>query len=118
MKKYLFVSLLAMAAFIVAGTAISDQDVTENITLENEKGDVPFPHKAHVDAGYKCKNCHHNVAEDMDEPEEMCHDCHTADSDVTAKDAFHKSCKDCHKEYKKKHKDSKAPTSCKACHSG
>ena len=118
MKRFLFAALMAVAVIVVAGAAGFDQDVPDNMTLANPKGDVPFPHKAHVDMEYTCKSCHHTVANDNDVPEKTCHDCHTADSEVTSKDAFHKNCKDCHKDYKKENKDTKAPTSCKACHSG
>lgn len=116
MKKLVLIVGLAAVAMLAVGASLQEQEVPEDIMLENPKGNVGFPHKAHVDLGYACNDCHHNMEDDAAMPEDFCHDCHTADSDVTAKDAFHKSCKDCHKEYKKEHPDSGAPTSCKACH--
>lgn len=111
------ISLTCLLGLIfIIGTAAAMSDIPENITFANSKGDVAFPHKAHQDAGYTCKTCHHTLENDTDTPEQKCHDCHTADSEVTAKDAFHKACRDCHKDYKKEHKDSAAPTSCTKCH--
>ena len=114
MKKTAFAIILG--AMFILGTTAAMTDVPENITFENSKGAVAFPHKAHQEHGYTCKTCHHNVEGDNDTPDQKCHDCHTADSDVTAKDAFHGNCSGCHKDYKKEHKDTTAPTSCSKCH--
>ena len=93
-----------------------EKEIPENMTFENSRGPVAFPHVAHHELEYTCKTCHHNVAEDMDPPDKKCHDCHTADSEVTNQEAFHGNCRDCHKEYKKEHPDTSAPTSCSKCH--
>ena len=113
--KRAFVTCLLGLIFII-GTTAATSDVPENITFKSEKGDVAFPHKAHQDLGYACMTCHHYLENEADTPDQKCHECHTADSEVTAKDAFHKNCRDCHKDYKKEHKDSAAPTSCSKCH--
>ena len=107
---------LILGGLFILGTTAAMTDVPESITLENSKGAVVFPHKAHHDLGYTCKRCHHDLANDTDVPEKKCHDCHTADSKATAKDAFHGSCTTCHKEYKAEHKDTTAPTTCSKCH--
>jgi hypothetical protein len=114
MKRGLFALLLGL--IFIIGTTAATSDVPETITLKNAKGDVVFPHKAHHELGYKCKECHHTLAGDMDVPTQKCRDCHTADSKVTNKDAFHGACVECHKNYKKEHSDTKAPTTCSKCH--
>jgi hypothetical protein len=118
MKKLMLISSLGLLSLLALTAAFGTTDVPEKITLSNPKGDVVLPHKAHVDAGVTCKACHHTVEGDMDSPDKKCHDCHTADSDVPSKDAFHNLCKECHKQSKGENPDSKAPTSCKGCHQG
>jgi len=114
MKRALFVTLLGM--FFLIGVTAAMSDNPETITLENSKGTVVLPHKAHQDAGYTCKTCHHTLEGEADTPDKMCHDCHTGESEVTVKKAFHGSCTGCHKAYKKEHKKTTAPTSCSKCH--
>jgi hypothetical protein len=116
MKKLMLISALGLFSLIALTAAFGTIDQPDKITISNPKGDVVFPHKEHVDNGITCKTCHHNVAGDMDAPENTCRDCHTADSDVTAKDAFHTRCRDCHKQKKMENPETKAPTSCKGCH--
>jgi hypothetical protein len=115
MKNKVIIVLLGI--FVLAGlTAAVVDDVPETITLKGKKkAAVEFPHKAHIDAGYTCKSCHHTLENDTDTPEKGCSACHTADSDVNAMKAFHGNCVDCHKTEKKENK-AEVPTKCKECH--
>jgi len=74
---------------------------------------APFAHKKHADALKDCKVCHHTTKEG--EKVQKCTDCHTKDSKLTAKDAFHKSCRGCHMKLKKEGKAA-GTTACTKCH--
>jgi len=111
MSRAFLVTLVGLAA-LLAAAAPEETEIPESITFENSRGAVTFPHLAHQERGYACKGCHHNVENDTDEPTEFCHDCHTADSEVSTRDAFHATCRDCHREFR----DDGAPYACGACH--
>ncbi|MGE5309200.1 MAG: cytochrome c3 family protein [Deltaproteobacteria bacterium] len=109
MKKFvmaLFVCAVASLVFFPA-YLLAQQTPPESVTEEGSFGSVTFSHKVHSDpANAACKDCHH-----MGEaPVQKCESCHTADSKVNRKDAYHKKCIDCHKE------KSKGPTGCMDCH--
>jgi hypothetical protein len=73
-----------------------------------------FPHKKHADESVKdCKKCHHNYKEGA-EPKK-CGSCHTKDSKIPAKKAYHDTCRNCHRKYKKEGKAT-GPTLCTKCH--
>ena len=111
MKTAVLVALIGFSSLLMIA-AVQECEIPENITFESNRGAVTFPHVAHQELGYTCKSCHHNVENDNDVPTEFCHDCHTAESEVSVRDAFHNSCRDCHRE----HRDDGAPYSCGACH--
>jgi hypothetical protein len=103
------VSMCVMAADIPAGK--------ETIKFDTKMGTVTFPHKAHVEKGAKCEDCHHPV-KGM-EAKHLCSDCHSATEakgDVPKlADAVHKTCKGCHE--KSVAAGKKAPSKdCKSCH--
>lgn len=86
-------ALAAAAATVPAGK--------ENLTLDTMskareaagkkplKGPVPFAHKAHVDRGVACSDCHHKQA--ADETPKPCSECHKDKKGDAPKinDAFH-----------------------------
>jgi hypothetical protein len=89
----------------------------ETIKFDTKMGTVTFPHKAHVEKGAKCEDCHHPV-KGM-EAKHLCSDCHSATEakgDVPKlADAVHKTCKGCHE--KSVAAGKKAPSKdCKSCH--
>jgi len=103
------IGMLASAAEIPAGK--------ETIKFDTKMGTVTFPHKAHVEKGAKCEDCHHAV-KGM-EAKNLCSDCHSATeakgNALKLKDAVHKTCGDCHAKTVAAGK--KAPgKECKACH--
>jgi len=115
MKKIALFTILAFAGISILAAAVAD--VPDTITLKGAKKDaVQFPHKAHVDMGGTCKECHHTLEGDMDMPTQKCGDCHTDDSEVKPMKAFHGNCIDCHKAVKKEGKT--APVKCNDCHTG
>ncbi len=81
-------------------------------TTDTYKG-VQFEHKKHVDWVKDCKECHHNYKEGA--TPQKCTGCHTKDSKVTAKTAFHNTCRQCHRDLKKAGKTA-GPTLCTKCH--
>ncbi len=81
-------------------------------TTDTYKG-APIGHKKHVDNLKDCKNCHHNYKEGA--TPQKCTSCHTKDSKITAKKAFHDNCRNCHRKYKKAGKAT-GPTLCTKCH--
>ncbi len=101
--------MLALAAEIPADKAV--------IKFEAKVGTVTFPHKAHVDSGAKCVDCHHTVKEGQ--TPQKCGACHDPKEAKGAAprlvDAMHKNCKGCHEKATAAGK--KAPgKDCKACH--
>ena len=109
MKKFVFAAFAVTALSLVffSAHARAQQNPPESVTEDGSFGQVTFSHKTHADpANAACKDCHH-----MGEaPVQKCESCHTADSQVTRKDAYHKKCIDCHKE------KAKGPTGCMDCH--
>ena len=103
---------LAVATAFAASMAIAG-DPPAQITIEkgmDKKPGVAFDHVKHSET-IDCMKCHHSAA--STEEIKSCFTCHGTDAtDVTVKDAFHKSCKACHKE------QDQGPTKCKECHVG
>ncbi len=103
------VSMCVMAAEIPADKA--------TIKFETKMGTVTFPHKAHVDKGAKCEDCHHAV-KGMEAKNNCaaCHDAKEAKGNAPKlADAVHKTCKGCHEKAVAAGK--KAPgKDCKSCH--
>lgn len=106
---------LAVVVFVAAALSLvffstrlfAQQAAPDSVTEEGSFGAVTFSHKVHSDpANGACKDCHHMA----EAPVQKCEDCHTADSQVNRKDAYHKKCIDCHKE------KAKGPTGCMDCH--
>jgi hypothetical protein len=76
----------------------------ESITLESTLGNVTLDHAKHSET-ITCSECHH-----MGEVSQKCTSCHTQDSDVNSKDAFHTNCITCHREQEQ------GPILCMDCH--
>jgi hypothetical protein len=116
-----FISIVAAIMFfgslLVLQGVFGQQDV---ITIDNPglyatdkyKG-AQFAHKKHADALKDCKKCHHTWKEGA--KVKKCVDCHTKDSKVDAKKAFHANCRGCHRTMKKAGKAT-GPTACTKCH--
>jgi hypothetical protein len=110
-------AILFFGSLVVLQGALGQQDA---FTIDNPglyatdkyKG-VQFPHKKHADTLKNCKKCHHTWKEG--EKVKKCVECHTKDSKVIAKKAFHNSCRNCHRDLKKAGKPT-GPTLCTKCH--
>ena len=109
MRKYVIVASVFMGialGFFCFGSYIAAQEQPETVTHDGGSfGKVTFSHKGHT-ATAACKDCHHNG----ESPVQKCESCHTADSKLDAKGAYHKACIDCHKAKEK------GPTGCMDCH--
>ncbi len=105
-------SMMVAAAEIPAGKEVIKFDV-------KMPGPVTFDHKAHVDRGAKCEDCHHAVKGKEGAAPQSCAACHDAKEAKGAapklKDAVHKTCQGCHEKAVAAGK--KAPgKACNACH--
>lgn len=102
------VGVCAMAADIPAGKEV--------IKFDSKMGTVTFQHKAHVDMGAKCEDCHHAVKGEAKSNCAACHDAKEAKgNEPKLADAIHKTCKGCHEKTVAAGK--KAPgKECKSCH--
>ncbi|NIS62525.1 MAG: hypothetical protein GTO13_18025 [Proteobacteria bacterium] len=118
-KKFVSIAaaiLFLGSLFVVQGVS-GQQDL---ITIDNPglhttdtyQG-VQFTHKKHVDSVKDCKKCHHTYKEG--ETPQKCGSCHTKDSKVTAKTAYHNTCRKCHSDLKKAGQAT-GPTLCTKCH--
>lgn len=84
--------------------------IKETIIFSVLYGKVEFTHKKHAEVlKIICSKCHHNW-EKGEVSGDLCKKCHTKQSEITSKDAFHKNCKGCHTQEKK------GPAGCKQCH--
>lgn len=92
MTKY----LAALFAALFVAFAATAAEAPTSITLKAKPGNVTFPHKAHVERGLKCTECH--VAMQGGKIEGF------------GKDKAHGTCVECHK------KQTKGPTKCADCH--
>lgn len=112
-----------VAAIIFFGSLLVLQGVfgqQDSFTIEHpglHKTDmyqgVQFGHKKHADTLKDCKKCHHTYKEG--ETPQKCGSCHTKDSKVTAKTAYHNTCRNCHRDMKKAG-HATGPTLCTKCH--
>lgn len=89
-----------------------------------ERSAVNFPHETHMEE-LECLDCHHryengeNVLEEDEleegDPEVLCGACHTTDSDVELRKAFHRQCMGCHIDLRKASQET-GPELCGECH--
>ena len=99
----------------------------EKITLENveaykkkRRPPVHFPHEVHMAGDLACTDCHHryeNGKNILDEseleegtPNIQCRACHTTQSRVNLRRAFHRQCIGCHR------REKRGPRLCGECH--
>ncbi|MEW6338691.1 MAG: cytochrome c3 family protein [Acidobacteriota bacterium] len=120
MKKIALVLVFVAAAAVVVMAADIPAD-KEVLKLEAKLGTVTFKHKAHVDAGAACTDCHHTQKEGQ--PVQKCSECHdkaaAKDKAPKLQDAFHNNCAGCHAKLIAEGKKSgpvKDAKSCKSCH--
>ncbi len=106
-------SLVLLAAFLLAGVAMAAEAPKGPVTIKAEgakMAPVTFAHEKH--SKVECAKCHHK---DAASPKACttCHDVKEVKNDAPkVQDAFHKVCLNCHKEQG----GSKAPTKCNECH--
>jgi len=98
----------------------------DNIILggKNIRGGVEFPHDLHMD-DYECLDCHHvmedgeNILDESDleegDPDVLCSSCHTRESKIETREAFHYQCIKCH-DRTRLTPDTTGPTLCGECH--
>jgi len=109
-------------------SAVYAQDVAISIDNEasyhsKERSAVYFPHENHMET-YECLDCHHdyqdgeNILDEDDLDEDgsaACAACHSKDTSVTLKSAYHRQCMGCHRRLNKQ-EDAALPITCRDCH--
>jgi hypothetical protein len=121
MKKWLY--LIVAVAFVAGGIISIAIAQSDNVTIDNQypkklKCPVTLPHKAHVDKGIACTECHHTWKKEERDTPQKCAECHKAEDkgEKGLKRAYHKQCMDCHKALKKEGKPTGPTTKCSECH--
>ena len=124
MKKWLY--LIVAVAFVAGGIISIALAQSDNVTIDNKypkdtKPPYVFAHKAHVDKGVACTECHHTWKKEERDTPQKCAECHKArkakDEEITTlKNAYHKQCMGCHKKLKKDGKPHGPTAKCSECH--
>lgn len=125
-RKFGLISLLFFLILIygvwVSGLYAYPEDIDFGGT--KNRGPVAFPHELHMET-FECLDCHHvmengeNILDESDleegEPDILCASCHTSQSKIKTKEAFHYQCIKCHDKYRLTQEDT-GPTLCGECH--
>lgn len=82
-----------------------DNAQASEAAYQSRVGAVKMSHKAHMDKGMQCVDCHHK--KENPEREKKCASCHTGDNGY---ETMHGLCVDCHIAKKE------GPQQCKECH--
>ena len=121
MKKWLY--LIVAVAFVAGGIISIAIAQPDTVTIDNKyptklKGPVTLAHKAHIDKGIACTECHHTWKKEETPEPKKCAECHKADDKgpTGLKNVYHKNCQDCHKELKKQGKPAGPTVKCTDCH--
>lgn len=90
--------LIGVAAY--AALPLRPPEEPVRIVFQNKAGKVIFDHKEHTSPmgyGYRCIDCHHDIASDDERPD-ACGACHMPEDEyiLDRADAFHESCIGCH----------------------
>ena len=130
MKKSWAASLLTFMLTTVAVSLLIAQP--EDILIDHreayptkQRPSVPFPHGVHMAGDLSCKDCHHryeagqNVLDENEleegDPEIQCARCHTQETRISLRQAFHRQCVGCHTKAQKGGEKS-GPRLCGECH--
>lgn len=101
---------LVTIGFVFGATAQTNRGA-ESITLDGgNRGEVPFPHRAHQTRQEDCMVCHGLFAQEKGSIEKA-----KADGELTKKQVMNKLCIQCHRAARDAGKPS-GPTTCSKCH--
>jgi hypothetical protein len=121
MKKWLY--LMVAVAFVAGGIISIAIAQPDKVTIDNKypkklKNPVCVPHKAHVDKGVACTECHHTWKKEESATPQKCAECHKAEDKgkTGLKSAYHTQCMGCHKALKKEGKPTGPTVKCSECH--
>lgn len=121
--------LIAVIFSLAATDLMAQQDHLKlnhpEVFMKRERPPVNFPHNRHAEAGFSCKDCHHqykNGKNVLDEStlqegnqEIKCSACHTPQFRIDLQRAFHYQCLSCHKKNEREKKKT-GPRFCGECH--
>jgi hypothetical protein len=110
----LAVILLLIGVLAYAALPLTPPDEPVRVVFKNKAGKVIFDHKEHSayeGYGYRCEDCHHDIAGEGERPE-ACGECHMPDDEdvLNRSDAFHALCEGCHDH------GGLGPVDCAGCH--
>ena len=121
MKRWFY--FMVAVAFVAGGIISIAIAQPDSVTIDNQypkklKCPVTLAHKAHVDKGVACTECHHTWKKEERKEPQKCAECHKAEdkTDKGLKRAYHQQCMDCHKDLKKQGKPTGPTTKCSGCH--
>ena len=110
---FLVVGVISYAAF-----PLKAPDVPLRLMFKTTAGKVLFDHQTHTSEfgyGLSCKDCHHELQDDGEQPQPCgeCHDPAEGDEEMPKLvDAFHKQCEGCHADFGAGPKEKE----CSQCH--
>lgn len=130
LKRHFRLLTLLIPLLVLFGVSMTFGQEDE-LTLDNadayvkkNRAAVTFPHEVHMN-DIECLTCHHEYEDGenvLDEstleegnPDIRCSACHTADADITIKQAYHRQCMGCHRNLRKAG-DATGPELCGECH--
>jgi len=111
-----FIALSLVGLGNVVGTPEAAPDVSRSAAY--------FPHDRHMEVVDGCKSCHHKYVDGVNILEEdeldgedgmRCRTCHTDETSIDARQAFHRQCIQCHRALEKEGQAS-GPRTCGTCH--
>ena len=121
--------LATIIPYLVSYSSLYGQDA--DIYIENpapnhskSRAEVYFSHENHMDS-YDCLDCHHdyqngknllNEDELEDGESASCASCHSKETSIDLKTAYHRQCMGCHRRINKQKADT-SPITCQDCHS-
>jgi len=123
----LFFGILSTAVTLSMLGAQPEQIIINNVEAYNKKQRPPvaFPHETHMAGDLSCTDCHHryengqNVLDESEleegNPDIRCSHCHTQETKISLRQAFHRQCIGCHTKTEKGGENS-GPRLCGACH--
>jgi hypothetical protein len=121
MKKWVY--LIVAVAFVAGGIISIAIAQPDTVTIDNQypkklRGPVTMPHKAHVDKGLACTECHHTWKKEERDTPQKCAECHKADDTggTGLKRVYHTKCQTCHKDLKREGKPAGPTVKCAECH--
>ena len=125
--KILFLGIVFAAVTLSMLSAQPEEIILNNVEAYKKKQRPPvaFPHEIHMAGDLSCTDCHHqyengqNVLDESEleegNPNIRCSHCHTRETRINLRQAFHRQCVGCHARTEKRGEKT-GPRLCGECH--